>query len=90
MSTVTPIIQPASTTYPIHQPTPTAIPNNSPRATDGSSFFHDQRNADLQMKKQLEMSIEDTEKTRDRLKHMLSEVINRLGLNKPDGPEDAA
>lgn len=78
-----------STVTPITQPTPTAIPNNYPRATSGSSFFHDQRNADMQMKKQLEMSIEETTKTKSRLENMLNEVNERLGLNKPDGPEVA-
>lgn len=78
-----------STVTPINQTTPTAIPNDFPRATGGSSGFHVQRSADMQMKKQLELSIEETEKTRDRLKHMLKEVNERLGLNKPDGPEVA-
>lgn len=45
------------------------------------------RTADLQMKKQLEMSIEETAKTKARLEHMLLEVNERLGF-KPDG--DAA
>jgi len=77
-----------STITPITNPTPTAIPNNFPRATAGSSFFHEQRNADMQMKKQLELSVEDSKKTTARLEHMLNEVNERLGLNKPDG--DAA
>lgn len=79
---------------------PTAIPNNFPRASVaggigsvygpgvGSSFIAAQRHSDLQMKKQLEISIEETAKTKARLEHMLIEVNERLGLNKPDG--DAA
>lgn len=79
-----------STITPITNPTPTAIPNDFPRASVGSSFAQAQHARDVQMKKQLELSIEDSRKTTARLEHMLNEVNERLGLNKPDGPEDAA
>lgn len=61
-----------------------------PQACSGSSYdFSANRAKDMQMKKQIEMSIEETTKTKSRLEHMLNEVNERLGLNKPDGPEVA-
>lgn len=59
------------------------------QARSGSAYdFAANRAVDMQMKKQLELSIEDSRKTTARLEHMLNEVNERLGLNKPDG--DAA
>lgn len=39
---------------------------------------------------QINEALATNEETRKRLEMMRREVINRLGLNKPDGPEDAA
>lgn len=48
-----------------------------------------QRQKDMLFLKQLDLSIEEVEKTKSRLEEMRRELVNRLGLNKPDGPEAA-
>ena len=48
-----------------------------------------QRQKDREMLEDIDMALRTNEETRSRLEAMRREVINRLGLNKPDGPEAA-
>lgn len=48
-----------------------------------------QRHADEQELKSLDAKIADAEKEMVILLHHRRELVNRLGLNKPDGPEAA-
>ena len=49
-----------------------------------------QRQFDRIQLQQIDEALATNDETRRRLEMMRREVINRLGLNKPDGPEDAA
>ena len=49
-----------------------------------------QRHKDREMLTNIDKALQTNEETRQRLEAMRREVINRLGSNKPDGPEDAA
>ena len=49
-----------------------------------------QRQFDRIQLQQIDEALATNDETRKRLEMMRREVINRLGLNKPDGPEDAA
>ncbi|EPT8939221.1 hypothetical protein QMT25_20850 [Cronobacter dublinensis] len=49
-----------------------------------------QRHKDREMLEDLDHALRTNDETRKRLEAMRREVINRLGLNKPKGPEDAA
>lgn len=48
-----------------------------------------QRQFDRNQLQQIDEALATNEETRKRLEMMRREVINRLGLNKPDGPEVA-
>lgn len=48
-----------------------------------------QRQFDRIQLQQIDEALVTNEETRKRLEMMRREVINRLGLNKPDGPEVA-
>jgi len=49
-----------------------------------------QRHKDREMLKTIEAALQFNEDSRLRLEEARRELINRLGDNKPDGPEDAA
>ncbi|EGT4409567.1 hypothetical protein ACOZ17_000230 [Cronobacter sakazakii] len=49
-----------------------------------------QRQKDREMLEDIDNALKTNDETRKRLEAMRREVINRLGLNKPKGPEDAA
>ena len=49
-----------------------------------------QRQFDRIQLQQIDEALATNDETRKRIEMMRREVINRLGLNKPDGPEDAA
>lgn len=49
-----------------------------------------QRHKDRGMLTNIDKALQTNDETRQRLEAMRREVINRLGINKPDGPEDAA
>ncbi|ELY4332898.1 hypothetical protein SMZ18_000801 [Cronobacter dublinensis] len=49
-----------------------------------------QRQKDREMLEDIDKALKTNDETRKRLEAMRREVINRLGLNKPNGPEDAA
>lgn len=49
-----------------------------------------QRHKDREMLTNIDKALQTNEETRQRLEAMRREVINRLGINKPNGPEDAA
>lgn len=49
-----------------------------------------QRQFDRIQLQQIDEALATNDETRKRLEMMRREVIIRLGLNKPDGPEDAA
>ena len=49
-----------------------------------------QRHKDREMLTNIDKELQTNEETRQRLEAMRREVSNRLGINKPDGPEDAA
>lgn len=48
-----------------------------------------QRHADEQKLKDVDAQIEDAERAMSLLAERRRELVNRLGLNKPDGPEAA-
>ncbi|WP_044184912.1 hypothetical protein [Phytobacter massiliensis] len=48
-----------------------------------------QRHKDREMLGDIDKALQTNEETRQRLEAMRREVVNRLGLNKPDGPEVA-
>lgn len=49
-----------------------------------------QRHKDREMLTNIDKALQTNDETRQRLEAMRREVINRLGVNKPNGPEDAA
>lgn len=49
-----------------------------------------QHHKDREMLKTIEAALQFNEDARLRLEEARRELINRLGINKPDGPEDAA
>ncbi|EMC4267760.1 hypothetical protein AAAW23_003479 [Cronobacter sakazakii] len=49
-----------------------------------------QRQKDREMLEDIDNALKTNDETRKRLEAMRREVINRLGINKPKGPEDAA
>lgn len=49
-----------------------------------------QRQQDRQMLTTIDAALQANEEARNRLQEARRELVNRLGLNKPDGPEDAA
>lgn len=49
-----------------------------------------QRHKDRELLMSLNAAIQDNERTHERLVQMRKEIESRLGINKPDGPEDAA
>lgn len=49
-----------------------------------------QRHKDREMLKTIEAALQFNEDSRLRLEEARRELVNRLGINKPDGPEDAA
>lgn len=49
-----------------------------------------QRQKDREMLEDIDNALKTNDETRKRLEAMRREVINRLGLNKPKDPEDAA
>lgn len=48
-----------------------------------------QRNADMEKLKDIDAQIADAERAVSLLAERRRELVNRLGLNKPDGPEAA-
>lgn len=48
-----------------------------------------QRHADMEKLKDIDAQIADAERAVSLLAERRSELVNRLGLNKPDGPEAA-
>lgn len=48
-----------------------------------------QRQKDREMLQDIDCALRTNEETRNRLEAMRREVINRLGLNKPDGGDAA-
>lgn len=49
-----------------------------------------QRHKDREMLNTIEAALQSNEDARLRLEEARRELLNRLGINKPDGPEDAA
>lgn len=49
-----------------------------------------QRQFDRQQLVTIDAALQANEEARNRLQEARRELVNRLGLNKPDGPEDAA
>lgn len=49
-----------------------------------------QRHKDREMLKTIEAALQFNEDARLRLEEVRRELINRMGINNPDGPEDAA
>ncbi|WP_373203363.1 hypothetical protein [Citrobacter amalonaticus] len=49
-----------------------------------------QRHKDREMLNDIDMALQTNEETRKRLEAMRREVINRLGINKPDHDPEAA
>lgn len=49
-----------------------------------------QRQKDREMLQTLDEALKCNEGVKQRLEETRREIVNRLGLNKPDGPEDAA
>lgn len=49
-----------------------------------------QRHKDREMLNDIDMALQTNEETRQRLEAMRREVINRLGINKPDNDPEAA
>lgn len=49
-----------------------------------------QRHKDREMLIEIDMALKTNEETRQRLEAMRREVVNRLGINKPDDDPEAA